>query len=58
MSNNIEVQRVKRRAKGILIPVSEYDSPPTAFEHEKYRYVAGAKGHYLRLTEKTSLILN
>jgi hypothetical protein len=53
MSNNIEVQGVKRRPKGILIPVDEYDHPPTAFEDENHRYVAGANGHYLRLTKKT-----
>jgi hypothetical protein len=40
MLSNNTVQRVKKRPKGILIPVSEYDSRPTVFEDENHRYVA------------------
>ncbi len=53
LNNNNRIPRIKKRPIGILIPVDEYERPPTVFEDENHRYVAGAKGHYLRLTKKT-----
>jgi hypothetical protein len=31
----------KRRQRGILIPVSKYDSPPGSFTNGNYRHLAG-----------------
>ena len=45
------------KVKCQIIPVNEYDgTPPVVFEDDKHRYVAGAKGHYIRLRKKTCSI--
>jgi hypothetical protein len=36
LNNNTEIPRMKRRPKGILFPVDEYEHAPTAFEDENH----------------------
>jgi hypothetical protein len=45
----------KRRQRGILIPVSEYDSPPVLFTNRNYRYLAGIKAKLEKANHRIDL---